>query len=352
MIDPAEIESYRLPPALSKEIFHDAIVPDQLEGLIPQDVPTVVGLIAPPGTGKSRLGAIIGAQLKQHGGFADIDSDLLKPYHPKYAALMAKNDELMAACTRHDGRVWMALLEEYIRKHKFNALIQETSQDPQATAGKLKAYRQAGARTEGVLMGVTKALSDQGIVSRYFEQVADRGQGRLTVQANADESFTGILALADLIDRDALLDLVSIYRRGESKPRYSNSLDDRGLWNGPPQLRTNLEIEHARPLTDAESREFVDIQLQLREAIHGRGPEWQERLARIEQNAIPLLKPADIQRLAPPTRPSTAAAKSRSTTTARKPNPPKHSPTQGPGSRQQPHQHRPDGPDTGRGRTR
>ncbi|MFC7795390.1 hypothetical protein ACFUIZ_33125 [Streptomyces cinereoruber] len=97
--------------------------------------------------------------------------------------------------------------------------------------------------------------------------------------------------------------------------------------NGFENEVRSLTRTRLSPLTDAESGEFVDIQLQLREAIHGRGPEWQERLARIEQNAIPLLKPADIQRLAPPARPSAAAARSRSATTVRKPNPPKHSPT-------------------------
>lgn len=30
-------------------------------------------------------------------------------------------------------------------------------------------------------MGVLQAMSNQGIVARYFEQLADRGQGRLTV---------------------------------------------------------------------------------------------------------------------------------------------------------------------------
>ncbi|MFB7239380.1 hypothetical protein ACFCXK_31950 [Streptomyces sp. NPDC056269] len=52
-------------------------------------------------------------------------------------------------------------------------------------------------------------------------------------------------------------------------------------------------------------------------------------------------------------RPSAAAARSRSTTSTRKPNQPKRDPAKDPGSKQQPPQHRrPDGPETGRGRSR
>lgn len=122
----------------------------------------------------------------------------------------------------------MARAEEHVRSHGLHAVIQETSQNAQAVEDKMRAYRQSGARIEGLFMGVAKGLGDQGIVKRYFEQLADRGQGRLTVQANADESFKAILDLADRVDRGCLVDLAGVYRRGERKPRYSNSLDDNG----------------------------------------------------------------------------------------------------------------------------
>ncbi|MFF6888931.1 zeta toxin family protein [Streptomyces sp. NPDC012421] len=160
MIDPAEVERYRLPEAENQRIFREEIVPELLEGCTSQETP---------------------------------------PW----------DDTLMAAYTRADGRAWMAQADEYVRSLKLHAIAQETSQNAQAAEDKLRAYRQSGARIEGLFTGVPKALSDQGIVDRYFEQLADRGQGRLTVQANADESFDGILDLADRVDRGALIDLES-----------------------------------------------------------------------------------------------------------------------------------------------
>ncbi|MFF8262711.1 zeta toxin family protein [Streptomyces virginiae] len=70
---------------------------------------------------------------------------------------------------------------------------------------KTLAYRTAGARVEALFMSVTQAMSNQCIVSRYFEKLADPGQGRLTVQSNADESYRGILDLTDRLDDSAVV---------------------------------------------------------------------------------------------------------------------------------------------------
>ncbi|RST19624.1 zeta toxin protein [Streptomyces sp. WAC05374] len=330
MIDPAEVERYRLPEEENQRIFHERIVPDLLEGRASHETPTVVFLVGQPDAGKSRVTELVATALNQHGGFVDVDSDLYKPYHPAYAELMAQDDTLMAAYTRADGRAWMAQAEQYVRDHGLHAIIQETSQDAHALEDKMRAYRQAGARIEGLFMGVPQAMSNQGIVNRYFEQLADRSQGQLTVQANADESYLGILDLADRVDRGALVDLASVYRRGESNPRYTNSLDASGGWESPPQLRQALETERTRSWSAAESDGFVATQMRLRDASRRHGAEWPMRLAHIEQQASPLMAPAAAQQLGG-TAPSAAAARSRSTTrTFKKPDP---SSTPAPGSR-------------------
>ncbi|MGV9920823.1 zeta toxin family protein [Streptomyces cellulosae] len=348
MIDPAEVERHRLPPEENERIFRERIVPDLLHGRASQETPTVVFLVGQPGAGKSRVTEMVAAQLNRHGGFVDVDSDLYKPYHPAYAELMAQDDTLMAAYTRADGRAWMAQAEQYVRDHGLHAIIQETSQNAEAVEQKMRAYRAAGARIEGLFMGVPQAMSNQGIVARYFEQLADRGQGRLTVQANADESYRGILELADRVDTGTLVDLASVYRRGEAKPRYSNTLDETGAWANPPALRQSLESERVRPWTDTESTGFVATQLRLREASRGLGGEWPARLATIEAQARPLLTPAAGARLGP-ARPSSAAARSRSITTGRRPPTPEAA---GPSERPQSTGHRPPGPEQRRGPSR
>ncbi|MFC4516443.1 MULTISPECIES: zeta toxin family protein [Streptomyces] len=297
MIDPAEVERHRLPQGENQRIFTDRIVPDLLADRAPQEIPTVVFLIGQPGAGKSKITEMMAGVLNQHGGFVDVDSDLYKPYHPAYAALMAQDDTLMAAFTRADGRAWMAQAEHYVRDQRLRAVIQETAQNAEAVEAKMTAYRQAGSRIEALFMGVPRAMSNQSIVNRYFEQLADRGQGRLTVQANADESYEGILRLADRVDRGVLADSVSVYRRGESSPRYSNSTGETGQWIAPPATAQAVDTERSCPWTTVESGGFTATQLRLREASRGLGPQWPLRLARIEQEARPLMMPADARKL-------------------------------------------------------
>ena len=118
---------YLLPESENQRIFRDRIVRDLMSDRTPQQVPTVVFLVGQPGAGKSRVGDMIGAVLNKRGGFVDVDSDLYKPFHPAYTELMARDDTLMAAFTRADGRAWMAQAHQYVRDHKLNAVIQETS---------------------------------------------------------------------------------------------------------------------------------------------------------------------------------------------------------------------------------
>ncbi|GAA0298249.1 hypothetical protein GCM10010302_41150 [Streptomyces polychromogenes] len=304
MTDPNEVGRYRLSEAENRRIFLEGIVPELLEGRVPQGTPTVVFLIGQPGAGKSRLTEEVARILDRRGGFVDVDSDLYKPYHPSYEALMAQDDTLMAAYTRADGRAWMAQAEEYVRSHKLHAIIQETSQNAQAVEDKMLAYRGAGARVEALFMGVPKAMSDQGIVNRYFEQLADRGQGRLTVQSNADESYRGILELADRVDGGVLAHVAGVHRRGEGKPRYSNTVDGSGAWSGPPRLAQALEAERTRPWTAAESEAFAATQLRLREASQGElPPARREQEAGIRQRMRDLAGARPVAPLADAARP-------------------------------------------------
>ncbi|MGV4891736.1 zeta toxin family protein [Streptomyces viridosporus] len=144
MIDPAEVERHRLPQEKNERIFRERIVPNLLQGRTPQDTPTVVFLVGQPGAGKSRVTEMVAAQLNQHGGFVDVDSDLYNPYHPAYAASIAQDDTLIAAHTRADGRAWMAQAEQYVRDHGLHAIIQGTSQNAEAVEEKMRAYRAAG----------------------------------------------------------------------------------------------------------------------------------------------------------------------------------------------------------------
>lgn len=131
-------------------------------------------------------------------------------------------------------------------------------------------------------------MSNQGIVSRYHEQVTDRSHGRLPVQANADRAYAGILNLADLIDSGHLADEVGVFRRGEAVPRYHNTVDHSGRWTATPALRAAVEAERSRIWTAAETADFLNTQARLRREL---GPEWTQRLDELSRQAQPFINP-------------------------------------------------------------
>ncbi|MFF8513462.1 zeta toxin family protein [Streptomyces sp. NPDC015492] len=293
------------------------------------------------------MAQLIAEQLDTRGGFVDVDSDLYRPYHPLYARLMAEDDRLMTLYTGPDGRAWMRQAQQFVRGEdplsggqKLNALVQEIAMDPQFLAETMQKYRDVGTRIDTFVLAVSQALSEQGILNRYHEQVRDRGQGRLTVPEKAQASYTGIADSCEVIVREGLADFAAVYRRGESTPRFA--ADAAELARDPLALRQAVEEERNRPWTPAESQDFLAVQQKLREGLPA---DFGPQLDRIDELARPLLATPQSGT----SRVSAAAARSRSTTAPKRPGTPGQGPT--PTDRTVP-RHGPEEPGQRRGRTR
>ncbi len=95
-----------------------------------------------------------------------------------------------------------------------------------------------------------------------------------------------MLELADVIDSEPLAHQVGVFRRGESLPRYQNTLNAEGAWTSEPALRAAIERERERPWTAQETADFLDTQRRLRAELSER---WAPRLDQIETQAQPYL---------------------------------------------------------------
>lgn len=292
MTDP-EAESYRLSPEESRWHFVERIVPEHLAGRETQQEPTAVILLGQPGAGKTRASKVLAARLNERGGFADIDTDLYKPAHPKYDELMARDDRLMTLYIGPEGREWMRQAQDYVREHRINVLVHDIANDPAVSAATAHSYRAAGFRVEVAALGVSRAMSDQGILNRYYKQVKENGQGRLTVPEKAAAAYTGIPRLASLIESEGLAHHVTVYRRGEAKPRYANALTDpAGARAAPSEFAQAIETERTRPWTPGETLDFLVVQDKLRDKM---SPEFSTQLDRVDALARPLLHPDVVE---------------------------------------------------------
>jgi len=117
-------------------------------------------------------------------------------------------------------------------------------------------FRDAGHRVETAILAVPESLSRLGILQRYEEQRRDKGHGRLTLQSNHDAAYAGVLAAADLIDREKLVDAVAVYRRGNDL-LYANELTGEQQWAVTPGTRAAINAERTRPWTDRQAASFT-----------------------------------------------------------------------------------------------
>jgi UDP-N-acetylglucosamine kinase len=281
-IDPRR---YLLPEAESLRIFRNEIVPDELARGVSQEKPVVVFVAAQPGAGKTRTTATIKDQLDQRGGAIVVNSDFYKPYHPEYSRLLATDDRNAAPYTSMDGRRWMALAEQYLIEHRVDTIIETTMRDPGDFAEPAAMFRAAGYRVEAAIMAVPEPLSRLGIVHRYHEQVQQLGHGRLTARSNHDASYQGVMAAAETIDRDRIVDVATVYRRGNVQLAI-NYLDPDGQWHWPNRsIAQSIDTERRRAWTPGEIKVFAETVGRLAAEM---GPEWHDELRDITSRAIPL----------------------------------------------------------------
>jgi Zeta toxin len=293
MTDPA---AYVLGDEESKRIFRDEIVPERLSRARPQERPTVVFVIAQHGSGKTATTKGIKRVLDQNGESIVLDNDRFKPYHPLYRDLMSRDGEFATLATAADGQRWGRMAAEYVRANRFDALIEETVQNPPYFREQAQAWRAAGYRVEAAIMAVPESFSRLGVLDRYQKQLEEKGAGRLPSGEKQRLAYHGVAEVAAMLDREKLVDTVSVWNR-DGEAVYFNRLGADGDWVHPAGTRQALEKERERHRTVRESDNFRQVHSRLSETMDVRfGPQLEE----IGRQAQPLLAPTrnpDVARL-------------------------------------------------------
>lgn len=296
-----EIGRYQLSPGENERIFRGAIVPIELEPVAMQEQPIAVILLGQPGAGKSatadQVRDVFGAD-----GFVEVDSDLYKPYHPRYEQILRLDDKLMAAAIGPDGRAWMAKVQDYVRAHRLNALVHEIAEDPDRVVATARSYKDAGYQVAVLVLAVPEGISRQGILDRYFTQVEDRGVGRLSVPEKATLSYARIPECAARLEGELLADAVAVFRRGfnPAGASYSNEQAASGEWVRPPAIAAAIHAERDR-VTPQELADFMARQGKLRTVGL---PQFSTEIGTIESLVAALSRDSTI----PPVHPANRAA--------------------------------------------
>jgi UDP-N-acetylglucosamine kinase len=280
-----ETNKYVLKDAENEQIFWTGIVPQRLSGAVKQSSPVLVIVGSQTGAGKSFLTLRIKDLLSRRGGAIHINMDFYNPHHPHYETLRSTDPAHADAYLRPDGDRWWKLAQDYVIEHRVDALLESAMQTKAEFEDIICRFDAAEYQVEVALMAVPAALSRQGILSRYAQELHDLGQGRLVDASIHDLCFEGVLRGAGAVDRGAPR-TVRVFRRGNDEV-YVNCRTPKGTWDSlPPAAREAVTIERGRRLASHEATSFEAVHARLTSEL---GPQFWEELATIKMLAASVL---------------------------------------------------------------
>ncbi|GAA4978265.1 hypothetical protein GCM10023205_52750 [Yinghuangia aomiensis] len=226
-------------------------------------------------------------------------SDLYKPDHPHHAALLADDVRLAGVGVRADVRRWQAAVEEHVRIHRLDVVVETVLVDRDEARAASTAYRRSGHRVDLVVVATSPALSAQGVLDRYLAGDTDGG-GRWVSWENHDRCVAALLATLAVVDAERLVDRVTVVRR-DGTVLYTNHLDDTGRWTAAPGAAAAVEAEHRRWWSAPETAVFRRSLARSDQQLHRDVVDEDRRLAvqRDAKRAAALAEP--VRRIANPT---------------------------------------------------
>jgi hypothetical protein len=176
----------------------------------PEDEPTIVLVAAQPGAGKTRT---LEQVRQSHDGAYAVEGDALRRFHPGYAGLMRREPLRMPDATAQAAGRWVEMTLALMREYKNSVMLETTMRHPQAVERTLGEFRQAGYRTEAIIVATPSELSLMGTMARYISQAEQQGEGRWVDPAAHDEAVAQMpRTLAEQISRGNI-DHVSVTNR-------------------------------------------------------------------------------------------------------------------------------------------
>ncbi|MFD3931756.1 zeta toxin family protein [Streptomyces sp. NPDC058614] len=237
------------------DILASRILPAWTRNAVTQERPVVVLIAGPPGSGKTTLADLLQAVLDRRGGAVRICRDQYKAPHPEYGGLMQRDDRVAGVQVRPDVLRWQAEVEEYVRRRRFDAVVETPLADAQEARATARAYRAAGFRIEVVVLAAAEAVTQLSVLDRYLEQVREDGAGQYVSWDNHDRCVRRLPESLDVIEAERLADKVMVLRRDHAV-LYDNELTGDGSWLRPAGAPQTLLAERARPWTAPETWRF------------------------------------------------------------------------------------------------
>lgn len=182
--------------------------------------------IAPPGSGKTGLN---GLGVKQfNGNVVVINSDELKPFHPKIDEIAKLYPEYYTKVTNQESNPWTDNLFETAVYGKYNIIFEGTGRNLKLLRRMIAKMSNYRVIVRGMAVNELNCLIS--ILERYEGQVNEKGWGRLVTLSHFYKAYEEMLDTIDQIEKLNITNSVEVYTRGNkpTEPRriYNSNIKE------------------------------------------------------------------------------------------------------------------------------
>lgn len=201
---------YKLSDEEHKEI-EEKIKTIMLFDKYPVGTPKAIIDIAPPASGKTGLNGY-GKEQFEDDNVVIINSDELKPFHPKIDEIAKLYPEYYTKVTDQESNTWTSALFDEALNQGYNVIFEGTGRNARildTIKEKMKGYH---VTVRGMAVNELNCL--HSILERYEAQVSTKGWGRLVTLSHFYETYNEMPNTIEKIEKSGIVDVVEIYKRG------------------------------------------------------------------------------------------------------------------------------------------
>lgn len=205
-------EKYKLSEDEHNRI-QNTINENMLYGKTPAENPVAIIDIAPPGSGKTGLNGMGLSQFPNNNAVI-INSDELKPYHPKIDEIAKLYPEYYTKVTNQESNSWTDNLFDAAVSQNYNIIFEGTGRNLKLLRKMISQMSNYTIYIRGMAVNELNCL--MSIVERYDAQVKEKGWGRLVVLSHFYKAYEEMLSTIEMLENLQIANQVEVYVRSDN----------------------------------------------------------------------------------------------------------------------------------------
>ena len=249
-----------------------------LAGKKTSEQPIAIIDIAPPGSGKTGLNGYACAQFKDNNAVF-INSDELKPFHPRIDELAKKYPEYYTKVTNQESNFWTDNLFDVAVASRYNVIFEGTGRNLKLLTKMMSKMHGYKIVVRGMAVNELNCL--MSIIERYEGQVEQKGWGRLVMEDHFYKAYDEMLENIQAIEESGMADIVEVYTRSDnpSRPLRIYSSRNREF----KDARTAVIVGRERERDRKSAEQYYEEKFSKRGTKPTKFPEEKELLEKITE---------------------------------------------------------------------